>query len=78
MTTIINPSNGGDNGSGANALWGVLIAIILIILFFVYGLPAIRGADTDNTPDTINVDVNPGAGTGIPTPGPDAGTGTQQ
>ena len=45
MATIINnPAGGGENSSdsGLGFILGIVIAIILIILFFVYGLPYLR------------------------------------
>ena len=34
---------------------GVLLAIVIIVLFFVYGLPALRG---NRAPDNGKIDVN--------------------
>lgn len=41
MATVIN--NPSDGGSGAGTIIGIVIAIILIALLFIYGLPALRG-----------------------------------
>jgi hypothetical protein len=39
---------------------GILVAIIIIVLFFVYGLPALRGS---NQPNGTNINVTvPGIG----------------
>jgi hypothetical protein len=62
MATVINnPSE----GSGAGAIIGIVIAIILIALLFIYGLPALRGgnAGTPGPSANINVDL-PSGGTG--------------
>lgn len=63
MTTIINPG-GGDGGNGVGMILGVVIALVVIFLFFVYGLPAIRGGNDGgtniNVPEQIDVNVNGG------------------
>lgn len=58
MTTVINnPGNGNGEGMGLGFMIGILIVIVAVILFFVYGLPAIRaGKDQPNTTN-INVQV---------------------
>ena len=57
MTTVINTPPAGDNGdSGAGIILGVIVAIVIIVLFFVYGLPAIRGAN-NTEPRTTNINV---------------------
>ncbi len=70
MATVINnPSN---ESSGAGTILGIIVAIILIALLFIYGLPALRGSGTANTAGNSNtpgasasVDVNlPGATSG--------------
>lgn len=64
MTTIINsppapqaaPSDGGSGFAGI--IIGVVLVAIVGFLFFVYGLPALRGnqnTDTGNNGPTINV-----------------------
>lgn len=64
MTTIINNPNGGERGdsSGVGIILGVILAVVLIALFFVYGLPAMRGAtpsgSTINVPDKVDVNIN--------------------
>ncbi len=56
MTTIINtPPAVESSDSGAGIILGVIIALIVVVLFFVYGLPAIRGS---TTPTSANLDVN--------------------
>ena len=71
MATIINnppaqspaPSDGG--GSATGIIVGIVLVIIVGFLFFVYGLPAMRGnqdMNNNNTGPTINIpdkiDVN--------------------
>jgi hypothetical protein len=60
MSTIINnPSGTGEDGSSGSSVAIVAIVILLIaagILFFVYGLPAIKNMKTA-TPSTTNIQV---------------------
>ena len=71
MATIINnPSDRSDrvddSGSGAGLIVGIIFGIIIIALFFMYALPAIRNnSATTNQPNPNSVDVNvqlPGGG----------------
>jgi hypothetical protein len=65
MATVINnPSN---EGSGAGTIIGIVVAIILIALLFIYGLPALRGSSTGTTATpgaSANVDVTLPTGSG--------------
>lgn len=54
MTTVIN--NPGE-GSGAGAIIGVVVALAIIALLFVYGLPAIRNKTADNAAPSASVNV---------------------
>lgn len=64
MATVINNPNSEDS-SGIGMLVGIVLAVLVIILFFVYGLPAIRNSNTENPPNDINVNVDlPDGGTG--------------
>ncbi len=61
MTTVIN--GGGDNGNGVGMVLSVVLVIIVVVLFFVYGLPAIRGANNNggtqiNVPDKIDINYD--------------------
>lgn len=62
MTTIINnPDTSGSNSGGAGLIIALVIVIALAVLFFLYGLPAIRkgnGGTTVNVPDKVQVDVS--------------------
>lgn len=62
MATVINnPSE----GSGAGTIIGVVLAVVLIALLFIYGLPALRGTGNPTPTPSANIDVNlPGANTG--------------
>ncbi len=51
MTTIIERKEGG----GAGVVLGILIGIILIVLFFVFALPEIRGRDTGGAKIEVQV-----------------------
>ena len=59
MATVIN--NPSDNGSGAGTVIGILIAIILIAVLFIYGLPALRGS----SPTTSTANTTPGASASV-------------
>ena len=63
MTTIVNTPRSDNTDSSLGVIFGVLLAIGLIILFFVYALPALRGERrTDiniNLPDSISITPNP-------------------
>lgn len=65
MTTVIK--NGGESeSSSVGMILGVLLAIVLVVLFFVYALPALRGgtAAPGNNLD-VNVDLpSPGGASG--------------
>lgn len=59
MPTIINnpPSTGGTESSTLVLVLSVAAGIALIILFFVYGLPAIRKTADAPKNDTVNVNI---------------------
>jgi hypothetical protein len=61
MTTVVN--NPGE-GSGAGTIIGIVVAIILIALLFIYGLPAIRGGSAPAPGANINVTVPTGSSGG--------------
>ncbi len=60
MTTVINNPGGERDGSGSGFILGVVVVVLLIVLFGVYGFPFLRG---DKAPEpqqedkTINVEV---------------------
>ena len=62
MATIIN--NPGENSSsGAGVIVGLVVAVILVAVIFIYGIPYLRSNNTgaSNTPSAnINVTL-PGA-----------------
>ena len=64
MAVVVNNSGEPERRtSGTNSLITLAIVLILLVLFFVYGLPAIRsgfngGGAQINVPDKINVNVN--------------------
>lgn len=60
MTTIINNPNGETaSDSAAGIIIGVIFALILVALFIVYGLPALRNnqSTTTENPSTTNINV---------------------
>lgn len=71
MATIINTNPPERtvyaDDSGAGVILGIILAIIILILFFLFGLPYLRSVQNSNsgTPSSetqpgINVQVNPG------------------
>lgn len=70
MTTVINnPGNGESSDSGIGIIIGVIILLLVVGgLFFVYGLPAIRGSGV--APQNGSIDVNVKLPTPSPTPAP--------
>lgn len=67
MTTVINnPGNGENTDGGMGLILGVFILLIVAALFFVYGLPAIRGNSA--TPPADNIDINVKLPATTPTP----------
>ncbi len=68
MTTIVNNPTPQSNDNSTGLIFGIIIFIILGLVFFYYGLPAIRTIGTPqinipapqiNVPDKIDVNVNP-------------------
>ena len=63
MTTIVQNPAPSDSGNGMGMVIGLLLVVLVAILFFVYGLPALRSSTTAvpevKIPDTINVNVQP-------------------
>jgi hypothetical protein len=58
MTTIINTPPAGESAdSGLGLVLGIILALIFIALFFVYGLPAIQANNAQPEASNINVDV---------------------
>ena len=64
MATIVN-NPGTTEDSGAGVVIGVVIALLVIVLFFAFALPYIRNGATPGVPNTgstpgasANIDVN--------------------
>lgn len=71
MATIINtPGQTTESDSGVGVIVGVILAIIIIALLAIYGIPALRGTRTTNvnlsvpTSGTPAASVNTTGGTG--------------
>jgi hypothetical protein len=79
MATVIN-NPGESESSGVGLIIGVIVAIILIALFFIYALPAMRGSNQAPANPNIDLDVslpgNSGGSGGAGTGGTGGGTGT--
>ncbi len=64
MATIFNPKREGESGGSSKLIIGAVGAIVIISLFFLYGLPAMRknesnsGITTVTVPDKAQVGVN--------------------
>lgn len=63
MATIINnPDTGARDSGGMGLIVGVILAILIVALFVIYGLPAIRGTDRSgtnvNVPEKVDINVN--------------------
>lgn len=69
MTTVINsPGNGDGGGSSVGLVFGLIALLVVVGLFFVYALPAIRGSGAATPSGAIDVNVKLPAGTPTPTP----------
>lgn len=68
MTTVINTPGNSNSDSGFGLVFGIIIAIGLVVLFVIYGLPALR---RNNGGDNLNVNVTlPGNDSGSTTTNP--------
>ena len=78
MATIINtPTNRDSADSSLGMILGVIIAIALVVLFFVYGLPALRqGSGNQPGGANINVTLPSGGGSGSGSTSGGSGSGT--
>tara|TARA_R110000824_G_scaffold401771_1_gene615372 strand:+ start:76195 stop:76401 length:207 start_codon:yes stop_codon:yes gene_type:complete len=54
MATINNTNDTGG-GSSVGIIAGIIVVLLLIGLFFVYALPALRGS---NAPEATTIDLN--------------------
>lgn len=66
MATVINNPGDNSDGSGMGMVVGVILAIVIIGLFLVYGLPRLRGNNTPSNVD-VNVQLPTGGNNGTPT-----------
>ncbi len=58
MPTIINnPSGDNSDDSGAGIVLGVILAIVIIALFIIYALPALRAGNQPQNPGGTNINV---------------------
>lgn len=55
MATVINNPT---ESSAAGTIVGLVIAVLLIALLFIYGLPALRGSAPASNGPSANIDVN--------------------
>lgn len=62
MTTVVNnPPASNDSNGGVGMIFGLIVLVVVVYLFFVYGLPAIQnvklGTPQINIPAKIDVNV---------------------
>lgn len=69
MATIVNNPGNSDSSSGVGFVIGIVLLIVALGVFFVYGLPALRG-NTQPSGTNINVEVP-----SVPNPTSDASGG---
>ncbi len=71
MTTVVNNPGGATTDNSLGTIFTVLMIALLAILFFVYGLPAIRNAASPsiNVPSSIDVNLPANNGNGGNTDG---------
>lgn len=59
MATIVNnPGPSNTDGSGVGMVIGIILAIIVIALFIIYGVPAMRGGNTGPSTPTGGTNAN--------------------
>ncbi len=62
MATVVNnPAPQENTGSGMGMLFGAIIFLVVLVLFFIYGLPALRnigGGTQISVPEQIDVNVS--------------------
>lgn len=62
-----------DAGAGMGMILGIIVAVILGALFFIYGLPYLRSGFETQGQDGVNLNVNvpaPGGADTTPAPAP--------
>jgi hypothetical protein len=62
MATIVNtPASGNTDSGSTGLLFGILLIVAMVLLFYFFGLPLIRGGYSSgpqvNVPDHMNVNV---------------------
>lgn len=58
-TVINNPGNREDSSGAVGMLVGLIILVIVLVLFFLYGLPMIRNSNppAQEAPKTDSLDI---------------------
>ncbi len=71
MTTVINnPGNGEGSDSGVGIMIGIIVLVVIVGLFFIYALPAIRAGSAIPQDSSIDVNVKLPGGNASSTPAP--------
>lgn len=58
MATIVNNPGNTNSGNGLGMIVGLIVALAIILLFFVYVLPVLRQAGAPQVTIPSKVDVN--------------------
>jgi hypothetical protein len=83
MPTIINNPNGENSDSGAGIIIGTVVALLVIVLFFVYVFPGLRAGQQapaqQNPGGSLDIDITtPAPTTGGNNSGGTGGMGATQ
>lgn len=70
MATVINNPGQAVESSSSGTMIGVLLAIVLIVLFVLFGLPALRRSQPSRADLNVNITTP-----NLPNPAPAANTG---
>ncbi len=57
MTTVINNPGTGTNDDGSGFLLGLLVLIVVVGAFIIWGVPALRDSSSVDRTTNINVEV---------------------
>lgn len=56
MTTVVNTTPATENNSSMGMFLGLIFLLIVVFLFFFYGLPMLRGA-SQQVPNKVDVQM---------------------
>ncbi len=60
MATIVNTPAPVDSSGGSGMIIGFILLLVLLVVFFIYGLPVLRQSTSPqiNVPDRVDVNIN--------------------